>query len=70
MHLVGWLPDEINAEIVAEKTAADNLKVSPIAAYSFASNPANGFILGYTSFTEKQIKAGVKKLARIVKQEI
>jgi GntR family transcriptional regulator/MocR family aminotransferase len=68
MHLVGWLPKEINAEIVAEKAAAQNLKVSPIAAYSFSPNPPNGLILGYTSFTEKQIKAGVRKLAQILKQ--
>jgi GntR family transcriptional regulator/MocR family aminotransferase len=70
MHLVGWLPDEINAESVAEKAAAQNLKVSPIAAYGFSKNAPNGLILGYTSFTEKQIKAGVKKLARILKEEI
>lgn len=70
MHLVGWLPDEINAETVTQKAAAENLKVSPIAAYSFSPNPPNGLILGYTSFTEKQIKTGVKKLAQILKKEI
>ena len=67
MHLVAWLPDEINAEVVAEKAAEQNLKVSPIAAYSFNPHPPNGLIFGYTSFTENQIKAGVKKLARILK---
>ena len=70
MHLVGWLPDGINAEVVAERAAAQKLKVSPVSAYSFDKNPANGLILGYTSFTEKEIKAGVKKLARILKAEI
>lgn len=70
MHLVGWLPDEINVESVAEKAAAQKLKVSPIAAYSFSKHPPNGLILGYTSFTEKQIKAGVKKLARILRETI
>lgn len=70
MHLVGWLPDTIKAEIVAEKAAACNLKVSPAAAYSFSSHPANGLILGYTSFTEKQIIAGVKKLAQVLEAAI
>ena len=66
MHLVGWLPDEINAEAVAEKAAAQNLKVSPIANYIFSGQAPNGLILGYTSFTEKQIKAGVKKLSKVL----
>lgn len=67
MHLVGWLPKEINAEAVAEKAAAQNLKVSPIAAYSFSEPAPNGLILGYTSFNEREIKTGVKKLAVILK---
>lgn len=71
MHLVGWLPDEINAETIAAKAAARDLKVSPITDYIFSKKKApNGLILGYTSFDEKQIKAGVKKLARILKNEI
>lgn len=69
MRLVGFLPDRINAETIAERAAAQNLKVSPIAAYRFSSIAPNGLILGYTSFDEKQIKAGVKKLARILKAE-
>ncbi|MEP6923760.1 MAG: hypothetical protein ABI954_04790 [Pyrinomonadaceae bacterium] len=68
MPLVGWLPEEINAESVAEKAAAQDLKVSPVSAYSFNENAPNGLIFGYTLFNEKQIRAGVRKLARILKE--
>ena len=70
MHFVGWLPDKFNARKIAEKAFEENLKVAPVANYSFNENPPNALILGYTSFTEKQITVGVKKLARILKDEI
>lgn len=70
MHLVGWLPHEIDARKIAEKAFQENLKVAPVANYSFSPNPPNALILGYTSFTEKQITSGVKKLARILQEDI
>ena len=69
MHLIGWLPDGIRAERVAEKAAQINLKVSPIAAYSFNPHPPNGLILGYASYNERQIKEGVSLLKKILLEE-
>jgi len=69
MHLIDWLPDGICAEGVAEKAAQNNLKVSPIAAYSFNPHPPNGLILGYASYNEKQIKEGVLLLKNALLEE-
>ncbi len=66
MHLIGWLPDGFCAESVAEKAARNNLKVSPIASYSFNPHPPNGLILGYASYNERQIKEGVSLLKKVL----
>jgi len=69
MHLIGWVPDGICAERVAEKAAQNNLKVSPIAAYCFNPHPPNGLILGYASYNERQIKEGVSLLKKVLLEE-
>ena len=67
MHLIGWLPENISDKSVAEKAALAGLSVAPVSGYSFHQPTRNGLMLGYTAFTEKQIKEGVRKLARILR---
>ncbi len=64
MHLVGWLPENVDDKIAAEKAAAQNIVTKPLSVYSAEPLRRNGLILGYTAFSAGQIKNGVKRLAR------
>jgi len=68
MHVIGWLPENISDKRVAEKAALAGLSVAPVSGYNFHPPTRNGLMLGYTAFTEKQIKEGVRKLARILRE--
>jgi GntR family transcriptional regulator/MocR family aminotransferase len=66
MHLMGWLPDDLNEREVSERAAGENVRVAPLSDYSIGKYPRNGLIFGYAAFDEKQIKSGVRKLAQIL----
>jgi GntR family transcriptional regulator/MocR family aminotransferase len=62
MHLVGWLPENIEDEPIALKAREKGLIVSPISRYSNPKFKRGGLILGYTAFDERRIKEGVQIL--------
>lgn len=62
MHLVGWLKENLNDELISQKARKKGLIVSPISRYSNAKMPRGGLILGYTAFDERRIKEGIKIL--------
>ena len=67
MHLIGWLPEGISDQRIAEKAAANKLNFAPVSSYFVKSPQRGGLLLGYTAFNEKQIKRGVEKLAKILR---
>ena len=64
MHLVGWLPENICDVTASQKAAAQGVEVKPISAYSSAPLNRGGLILGYTAFTNGQIRNGVQRLKK------
>ena len=66
MHLVGWLPDNIDDREVALKAAEVNLRLSPISDHSINKYARNGLVFGYAAFDEKQIRGGIAKLTEIL----
>ncbi|NJM52786.1 MAG: PLP-dependent aminotransferase family protein [Blastocatellia bacterium] len=66
MHLVGWLAEGLDDELIAQKAREKGLIVSPISAYSNPKLKSGGLILGYTAFDESRIKDGVKVLKQIM----
>lgn len=68
MHLIGWLPEGISDTFAAEKAAESGVKTAALSAHSLTEQVRGGLILGYAALDEKQIKAGVKKLARILEE--
>jgi len=66
MHLIGWLPKDVDDKTVSQKAAEVNLQITPVSAYRNRESMHNGLMFGYTGFDEKQIKEGVKKLARVL----
>jgi GntR family transcriptional regulator/MocR family aminotransferase len=70
MHLIGWLPPGIDDRDVSRRAAEANLKIAPVSDYCLNQKLRGGLLLGYTAFNERQIKLGVKKLARVLNEII
>jgi GntR family transcriptional regulator / MocR family aminotransferase len=68
MHVIGWLPDGVKDSAAVEKAAQFSIKTASVSALSLTPNQRNGLILGYTAINEKQIKKGVKQLAKALKE--
>ena len=66
MHLVGWLAENIDDELIAQKSREKGLIVSPISRYSNPDLTRSGLVLGYTAFDERGIKEGVRILKEIM----
>lgn len=66
MHLVGWLPENTDDKTASQNAARHNVETKPLSAYTVESSAqnCNGLILGYTAFTNGQIKNGVRQLAK------
>ena len=71
MHVIGWLNEGVNDILVAEKAAALGVKTSAVSSYSLTKwRGRGGLVLGYTAIGEKQIKKGIKQLARVVEHSL
>lgn len=68
MHAIGWLPDGVDDKLVSERGAELGLRIAPVSNYSFNPMPRGGLLLGYTAFNQKQIKAGVIKLEKVLSE--
>lgn len=66
IHLVGWLPDDIDDVEVARQAALRNVRFQPISDCSIKKYPRSGLVFGYAAFDEKQIKRGVGKLTEVL----
>jgi len=67
MHLVGWLPKNIDDRIAAQKASEQGIETKPLSVYTSEPLPSpqrGGLILGYTAFSAGQIRNGVKRLAK------
>ncbi|MDQ3063815.1 MAG: PLP-dependent aminotransferase family protein [Acidobacteriota bacterium] len=64
MHVIGWLNDDVEDLVVAKKAAEFGVTVAAVSSHSLTKKERGGLILGYTAINEKQIKKGVKQLAK------
>lgn len=71
MHVIGWLNEGVKDTIVAEKAVALGVKTSAVSSYSLTKwQQRGGLVLGYTATGEKQIKKGIKQLARVMENSV
>ncbi len=68
MHLVGWLPDDLDDREVRGKAALQNVRFQSISDSSINKYPRNGLVFGYAAFDAKQIKRGVGKLTKVLSE--
>jgi GntR family transcriptional regulator / MocR family aminotransferase len=66
MHTVAWLPKGVSDREVTKRLAENGLQAAPVSRYAKRKLKRGGLMLGYTAFNEKQIKSGVKKLAKVL----
>jgi GntR family transcriptional regulator / MocR family aminotransferase len=64
MHIIGWLNDGVEDFAVARKAGQFGVKTAAISSHSLIKEERGGLILGYTAIDEKQIKMGVRQLAK------
>ena len=64
MHLVGWLPKNVNDKTASEKAKRHGVEAAPLSAFSANKLPRGGLVLGYTGVDSKQIKDGVRRLTK------
>lgn len=68
MHLLGWLPPGSDDLAESRRAAAANIDATPLSAYAIERRPPPALILGYTGFSERAIRSGVKRLAAVLKR--
>lgn len=66
MHVVGWLPDELDDRLISQNAAEHGLRVAPVSDYSVNQRSRGGLLLGYTAFNERKIKQGVGRLEKVL----
>jgi GntR family transcriptional regulator/MocR family aminotransferase len=66
MHLVTWLPPDLDEATVVDAAARRGLGVYGIAPYRIAAAAAGGLIFGYATLTEPAIAPGVDILAEAI----
>ena len=64
MHLIGWLNDDVKDCEVAKRAEEFGVRVAAVTSHSLTEWNRGGLILGYTAINEKQIKKGVRQLAK------
>ncbi|HLA95960.1 MAG TPA: PLP-dependent aminotransferase family protein [Pyrinomonadaceae bacterium] len=65
MHLIGW-PKGVSDVTISAKAAELGIRIAPVSRYAANKLERGGLMLGYTAFDERQIKEGVKTLAKVV----
>ena len=63
IHLVGWLPEQMDDKTVAQAAAERGVETKPFSAYCLKVKRRGGLVLGYGAFSKNQIRSGVQKLA-------
>jgi GntR family transcriptional regulator/MocR family aminotransferase len=69
VHLVAWLRDmePAGADALADRAWAAGVGVYPVAPSYYLNSPGRaGLLMGYASLNERDIRAGVKRLAEVV----
>ena len=66
LHLVMWLPDELNDVAVAQRAAQLGLGVRTLSAYARPPVRCNGLVIGYGNLDEGAVEGAVARLKRAV----
>ncbi len=68
MHLVLYLPANLNDVVVAKKLKENGIEAFPLSNYSLDDSHKMGLVLGYGAVDEHLIISGVKKMVSLIKE--
>ena len=63
MHLVGYLPNDVDDAALSQRAAANNVVAPPLSAFYRNAPLRKGLLLGYAGVPEKEIWRATKRLA-------
>lgn len=63
MHVIGWLPEGIDDWAASQCAAKHGVDAPPLSFYCIEAKLRGGLLLGYTGITEREIRAGARRLA-------
>lgn len=63
LHLMGWLPDGMDDVWAAARAAEHRVDTQPLSAHAMNPYGRNGLMLGFAATPEREIIAGVRRLA-------
>jgi GntR family transcriptional regulator/MocR family aminotransferase len=61
MHILGWLPKGTGDREITLKARAAGVEAPALSSYAMIPPERPGLLLGYTAFTPREIRAGVRK---------
>lgn len=67
MHTIGWLPEGASESEVSERAARHGVQAAPLSSYATGPPQRAGLLLGFTAVNARQIRDGVRRLARALK---
>lgn len=68
LHLIGWLPDEVDDSLVSDQLMAGGIYAPPLSYFSLTPLTQSGLVLGYATIPEGEIVTAVKKMQRILQK--
>lgn len=63
MHLIGWLPEGVDAHAVMRRAAAHQVRVLPVSTFALEAQQREGLLLGYAAVNDDALRAGVVRLS-------
>lgn len=63
MYLIGWLPRDQDDQRASEAAAAYGIEAPPLSTFRIKPGNSQALLLGYTAFSEDEIRRGVQRLA-------
>ncbi len=67
MHLVGWLPNGVD-DVLASRTAEKaGIIARPLSSFASGATRQGGVLLGYAALSAREIRDGVRRLARALR---
>lgn len=68
MHLVVWLPDELDDVTIAAAAGTAGIALRPLSPMGSARLKRSGLMLGFGGFSTEQLKAAVQRLRRVLEE--
>ena len=66
MHIIAWLKENLDSNLISKKARGNNLIAYPISEYVLKFKQKPALLLGYTAFDKKKLKEGVQKLKKVL----